>query len=38
MRDLLKADLKRAWKDKLFLILCILAGVFAVSTPLLYKE
>ncbi len=37
MRNLLKADLKRAWKDKLFLILCILAGVFAVTTPLLYK-
>lgn len=37
MRNLLKADLKRAWKDKLFLILCILAGVFAISTPLLYK-
>jgi ABC-type transport system involved in multi-copper enzyme maturation permease subunit len=37
MRDLLKADLKRALKDKLFLVLCILAGVFAISTPLLYK-
>ena len=37
MCNLLKADLKRAWKDKLFLILCVLAGVFAVSTPLLYK-
>ena len=37
MRNLLKADLKRAWKDKLFVVLCILAAVFAVSTPLLYK-
>lgn len=37
MLNLLKADLKRAWKDKLFLVLCILAGVFAVTTPLLYK-
>lgn len=37
MRDLLKADLKRVFKDKLFIILSILAIVFALSTPLLYK-
>ena len=37
MRNLLKADLKRAWKDKLFIVLFILAGVFALITPLLYK-
>lgn len=37
MRNLLKADLKRVWKDKLFFILLILAGVFALITPLLYK-
>ena len=37
MRNLLKADLKRAWRDKLFVVLCVLAGIFAVSTPLLYK-
>ena len=37
MFDLLKTDLKRVVKDKLFLILCIVAAVFAVVNPLLYK-
>ena len=37
MLDLLKTDLKRVLKDKLFLITCIVAGVFAVTMPLLYK-
>ena len=37
MRDLLKTDFKRVLKDKLFLILCIVAGVVALSSPLLYK-
>ena len=37
MRDLLKTDFKRVLKDKLFLILCIVAAVFALSSPLLYK-
>lgn len=37
MTRLLKADFKRFFKDKLFLIACIIAGAFAISTPLLYK-
>ena len=37
MFELLKVDLKRIWKDKLFLVICILAGAFAVCSPLLYK-
>ena len=37
MRNLYKTDLKRIFKDKLFLITCILAGVFAFINPLLYK-
>ena len=37
MVDLLKADLKRALKDKLLIVLLIISGVFAVTTPLLYK-
>ena len=37
MFDLLKTDLKRVLKDKLFLVLCIVAAVFALSGPLLYK-
>ncbi len=37
MFSLLKIDLKRVLKDKLFLVLIILAGVFAVITPLLYE-
>lgn len=36
MSSLLKLDFKRVLKDKLFLIVCILAAVFAVITPLLY--
>lgn len=37
MLNLLKTDLKRVIKDKLFLISCILCGVFALIGPLLYK-
>ena len=37
MIDLLKTDLKRAVKDKLFLVLVIIAAAFAISTPFLYK-
>lgn len=36
MRDLLITDLRRIVKDKLFLVACILGGVFALFTPLLY--
>ena len=35
MRELLKTDLKRILKDKLFLVACILGVIFAVSSPLL---
>lgn len=37
MRNLYVADLKRILKDKLFMVTCILAGVFAVINPLLNK-
>lgn len=37
MLNLLKTDLKRVFKDKLFLILCIVAAVFAFFNPLVYK-
>lgn len=37
MRNLYAADLKRILKDKLFMVTCILAGVFAVINPLLNK-
>lgn len=37
MFNLLKTDLRRVLKDKLFLVLCIIAGVFAFITPLLYR-
>ncbi len=36
MRELLRSDFKKFFQDKLFLVVCILAVVFAVSTPLLY--
>ena len=36
MSRLLKSDFKRFFKDKLFLVVCILAVVFSVITPLLY--
>lgn len=36
MLKLLKVDLKRVFKDKLFLVMGILALAFAVATPLLY--
>ena len=35
MIDLLKTDLKRAVKDKLFIVLSIIAVAFAFVTPLL---
>ena len=37
MGNLIKTDLIRVLKDKLFLVLCILCVVFAFVTPLLYK-
>lgn len=37
MINLLKADFKRVLKDKLLLVVCILAVVFALITPLLYR-
>ena len=37
MRDLIKTDLRRIFKDKLFLIVCILGAVLAFFTPMLYK-
>ena len=37
MIRLLKTDLRRIIKDKLFLISCIIALVFAFVSPLLYK-
>ena len=37
MRSLLKTDLRRIFKDKLFLVVCILGTVLASFTPLLYK-
>lgn len=36
MNKLIKLDFKRVFRDKLFLVVCILAVVFAVITPLLY--
>ena len=37
MVNLLKTDLKRIFKDKLFLVVCLLGGAFELVTPLLYK-
>lgn len=37
MINLLKADLRRALKDKLFIVLLIILGAFALVTPVLYK-
>lgn len=37
MFNLVKTDLKRVVKDKMFIVLCILCVVFAVITPLMYK-
>ena len=37
MSNLLKTDLRRVFKDKLFLIICIIAAGFALITPFLYK-
>lgn len=36
MINLIKSDYKKFFHDKLFLVVCILAFVFAVTTPLLY--
>ena len=36
MRELIQADLKRVIKDKLMLVLAILAVVFALITPLTF--
>ncbi len=36
MLSLIKTDFKRVLGDKLFLVMCIIAGVFALITPLLY--
>lgn len=37
MLNLIKSDLKRMLKDKLFLISCIIGLGFAIFTPLMYK-
>lgn len=37
MRNLFKTDLLRILKDKLFMVVCILGGVFALLSPLLYE-
>ncbi len=36
MKRMIKSDFKRLFQDKLFLVVCILAAVFSVITPLLY--
>ncbi len=36
MTRLIKSDFKKFFQDKLFLIVCILAVIFAVITPLIY--
>lgn len=36
MTKLLYCDFKRVLKDKLFLVLCIVGAVFALTTPLMY--
>ena len=36
MNGLIKSDYRKFFKDKLFLVVCILAIIFAVTTPLLY--
>ena len=36
MRNLLKSDLTRIFKDKLLLIICIVGAAFALASPLLY--
>ncbi len=36
MTRLIKSDFKKFFQDKLFIVVCILAVVFAVTTPLLY--
>lgn len=36
MTRLIKSDFKKFFHDKLFIVVCILAVVFAVTTPLLY--
>ncbi len=36
MNKLIKLDFKRVFRDKLFLVVCVLGAVFAVLSPLLY--
>lgn len=36
MTRLIKSDYKKFFKDKLFIVVCILAVVFAATTPILY--
>lgn len=36
MGKLIRIDFRRIFKDKLFLVVCILSAVFALATPLLY--
>ena len=37
MTQLIKSDFRKFFKDKMFLVVCILAVGFAVITPLLYQ-
>lgn len=37
MSKLIRSDLSRSLRDKLFLITCIIGGAFAMFTPLLFK-
>lgn len=37
MLNLLKADLVRIFKDKLFLVVCIIGGALAIFSPILYE-
>lgn len=37
MRSLIKTDMRRIFKDKLFLVVCALGVILAFFTPLLYK-
>ena len=37
MRNLILSDIRRVWKDKLFLVACIIGAAFAVVMPLFYQ-
>ena len=37
MRNLLKSDLSRIVRDRLFLVVCIIGAAFAVFNPIMYK-